>query len=334
MSTAPATDVINKSVSSILVTGAAGFIGSHAAEALLAKGYAVVGVDNLDPYYSVDIKRRNVREVAEQARRATGTFVFHEGDLRDTATMGRLLDEHSVQSVVHLGALAGVRASIDRPADYASVNVMGTLSLLELAAQRGLEGFVLGSTSSVYGTHTEGEFVETMPCDRPLSPYAATKRSAEVLAHTFHHLHGLPVTCLRFFTVYGPRNRPDMMAYKILQSIHSGAEIPLYDGGDILRDWTFVHDIAFGIAAAVERPMPYEIINLGRGEPVLLSHFLELMESRAGKRARVRHEPRPSADVPFTSAGIEKARRLLAYDPHVSVEEGVRRTCEWFQSRS
>jgi UDP-glucuronate 4-epimerase len=191
--------------------------------------------------------------------------------------------------------------------------------------------FVFGSTSSVYGASRQVPFGESDPCDRPLAPYAASKRAAEMLGYSYHHLYGLQFTVLRFFTVYGPRSRPDMMTYKLAESIFHGREVPLYDRGQIYRDWTFVGDIVRGVLAAVDRPLGYEVINLGRGEPVLLADFVRLVEERTGRPARLVPAPKPDEDMPYTCADIAKARRLLAYDPRVSVAEGVARFLEWYE---
>ena len=306
----------------VLLTGAAGFIGSHVAEALVAAGDRVIGFDNFDPYYDPAIKHRNVAAI--RAADSTGEhFYLVTGDICDRAMLRQTVHDHSIEVILHLAGLAGVRGSVAAPERYAAVNLSGTIGLLEAAREAGVENFVFASTSSVYGQGDGDPFLETDACGKPLSPYAATKRAAEMMGHSYHHLYGMPFTSLRLFTAYGPRNRPDMMAYKLLDSIAGGGEIPLYEGGDILRDWTFVADIVSGIVKAADRPMGYEVFNLGRGEPVLLTDFIAQLESHAGRRATLRDAPMPRADVPYTSANIDKARRLLGYDPTVSVPEGV-----------
>jgi UDP-glucuronate 4-epimerase len=315
----------------VLVTGAAGFIGSHTAQALLARGDAVVGLDNLNAYYPPARKRRNVEEVRAAAP-DPGAFSFVEGDVRDAALLGRLFADRRPDAVAHLAAMAGVRASIEEPALYYDVNLIGTLRLLEHARASGARPFVLASTSSVYGASRALPFVETDRCDRPLAPYPASKRAAEMLGHTFHHLYGLDFTALRFFTVYGPRGRPDMMAYKVLDNIFFGREVPLYAGGRMHRDWTFVDDIVAGVLAAIDRPLGYAVVNLGRGQPVELAEFVAAVQSCAGRPALLREAPMEPADVPFTHAEISEARRLLGYAPRISVSEGVERFWHWYRA--
>ncbi|HVJ20583.1 MAG TPA: GDP-mannose 4,6-dehydratase [Polyangiaceae bacterium] len=315
---------------SVFITGAAGFIGSHVSVALLRQGFRVVGIDNFNDYYSPERKRQNLVEIAAEAPGHTLELI--EGDLRDRELTRRLFSENRFDAVVHLAAMAGVRASVENPALYLDVNLNGTLGLLELAREFGRPNFVFASTSSAYGQSKAMPWVETDPADRPLAPYPASKRSAELMGHAYHHLHGLDFTALRFFTVYGPRGRPDMMNYKIMDSMKRGTRIELYDGGRLKRDWTFVGDIVAGVCAAVERRLGYEIINLGRGEPVLVSEFLAELERCSGKKANTVDKPMPKADVDATFADISKARRLLGYEPKVSVAEGVRRSYEWFEA--
>jgi UDP-glucuronate 4-epimerase len=316
----------------VLVTGAAGFIGSHTVQAFIDRGDAVVGLDNLNDYYDPNRKQRNLDEV--QGSQAARNLTFVEGDVRDSTVVGELFDAHDFDSVVHLAGMPGVRASIEDPALYYDVNLNGTLVLLQAAVRRGKgrqPRFVLASTSSVYGATRELPFTEVDPCDRPLAPYPASKRAAEMLAHSFHHIHGLDVFALRFFTVYGPRNRPDMMAFKIADSTYSGREVPLFNGGRMHRDWTYVDDVVSGIVAAADRGSGYEVINLGRGGPILLNDFIGLIEDQLGLRAILKDEPMPKADVPYTYADISKAEQLLDYHPQVSVEEGVRRFIAWYR---
>jgi UDP-glucuronate 4-epimerase len=311
----------------ILVTGAAGFIGSHVSAALLARGDNVVGLDSFNDYYSPDRKRANVDEIRAQR------FTLIEGDVRDRALVNKVVAEHRLDAVVHLAAMAGVRASILDPHLYCDVNLVGTLNLLDAIRQRPSANIVLASTSSVYGDTKRIPFVEDDPCDRPMSPYAASKRAAEVLAYTYHHLYKLNVTSLRFFTVYGPRNRPDMMAYKVVDNIFFGRDVPLYNDGRVFRDWTFVDDIVAGVIAAADRRLGYEIINLGRGEPVQLADFVARIEELTGKRANLTAAPLPDTDIISTHADISKARRLLGYAPRTSVPEGVARFWQWYQRR-
>lgn len=315
----------------ILVTGAAGFIGSNTVDALIARGDRVIGLDNLDPYYSPARKRANIAEVSA-APGAAERFTFIEGDIRDRPLLAKLFDEYRFDGVCHLAAMAGVRISVEQPHLYVDVNIVGTLNLLEEARRVPPASFVFASTSSAYGATTVHPFVETDNADRPLAPYPASKRSAELMAYAYHHLHGLNITPLRFFTVYGPRGRPDMMAYKVLDSMFKGVRSPLYNGGQMYRDWTFVTDIAAGILGALDHPHGYEVINIGRGEPVLLADFVKQIEVLAGKTANLDDEPMMAADVPYTYADITKARKLIGYEPKVSVSEGVTRFWEWYQA--
>jgi UDP-glucuronate 4-epimerase len=312
----------------ILVTGAAGFIGSHTAEALLRRGDSVVALDNLNDYYDPERKRRNLEEV-RAASRSPEQFTFVEGDIRDRALVQRLVAS-GFDSIIHLAAMAGVRISVENPWLYYDVNLTGTLNLLDAARESGKPNFVFAGTSSAYGGTKVVPFVESDASDRPLAPYPASKRSAELLGFSYHHLHGIDFTSVRFFTVYGPRGRPDMMAYKVFDTMRVGNEIPLYNGGQMHRDWTFVTDIVQGVVAASDRRLGYEIINLGRGEPVLLADFVRSLEALAGRKARLVSAPMMDADVAYTYADISKARRLLDYQPKVSVQDGVRQLYEWY----
>lgn len=326
----------------VLVTGAAGFIGSHTVEALLRQGDRIVGLDNLNDYYDPARKRANLEEI----RQALGhtedfqRFTFVEGDIRDRKLVKELFEENQFDAVIHLAAMAGVRVSIENPELYYDVNVMGTLVLLNAAVQRAREKdrsikpplFVFASTSSVYGNTPQVPFVPGDSCDRPLAPYASSKRAGELLGYSFHHLYGLSFTVLRFFTVYGPRGRPDMMAFKVLDNIFTGCEVPLYNSGQMHRDWTYITDIVNGIAAAADRPLGYEILNLGRGEPVLLADFVKQIETLAGRDAHLVPAPMLDADIAYTFADVSKTRAMLGYDPKVSVSEGVRYFWNWYET--
>ncbi len=317
--------------STVLVTGAAGFIGSHVVDALLARGDRVIGVDNLNDYYDPARKRANVAECRARAPNADA-YEFVEGDIRDEALLHRVFERHEPASVAHLAAMAGVRASVDDPHLYYDVNLTGTLNLLEQARGFGLRSFVLASTSSVYANTTVIPFIETDHCDRPLAPYPASKRSAELLGHAYHHLHGLSFTAVRLFTVYGPRGRPDMMAHKLFDNMFEGRPVPLYNKGQMHRDWTYVTDIAAGIVAALDHPQGFEIINLGCAEPVLLADFITKMEAAAGRKTSLTDEPMQDADVAYTNADITKARTLLGYEPTIRVDEGIARFWDWYQT--
>ncbi len=314
----------------ILLTGAAGFIGSNTASALLARGDVVVGVDNLNDYYDPARKHSNLKEVRATAPNADN-FIFHEADIRDEEAMEALFAEHRFDAVIHLAAMAGVRASIEDPRLYLDVNLGGTLTLLEAARKHGQPPFVFASTSSVYGRTKVIPFIETDRADRPLAPYPASKRAAELLGYSYFHLFGQNFTALRFFTVYGPRGRPDMMAYLVLDNIFQGKEVPLYNNGQMHRDWTYVDDIVQGLLAAADRPLGYEVINLGRGKPTLLADFVRLIEGHAGRRSNLIDRPMPAADMEYTYANVERAEELLDYAPKVTVEQGVEAFWGWYQ---
>jgi UDP-glucuronate 4-epimerase len=313
----------------VLLTGAAGFIGSHTAVALTARGDRVVGLDNFNAYYDPERKRANVAEIAEEA--PGGDFRLVEGDLRDKSLVERLFTEHEFDVVVHLAAMAGVRASADDPVTYYDVNLGGTLTLLEAARAHGRARFVFASTSSAYGATPRLPFREDDPADRPLAPYPASKRAAELLGHAYHHLHGTRFTALRFFTVYGPRGRPDMLTYRLVDAIRTGVPLKLYEGGSMTRDWTFVSDTVSGIVAATDAELGYEIINLGRGEPALVSEFVAAFERITQRSVPWVEAPKPEADVEKTHADIDKARRLLGYAPQVGLDEGATRMIEWYE---
>ncbi|OGP70628.1 MAG: epimerase [Deltaproteobacteria bacterium RBG_16_50_11] len=322
----------------ILVTGAAGFIGSHVTQALLARGNGVVGVDNMNDYYDPARKRANLMEIYDLLP-ASSDFKFIEGDIRDRGLCLDLFSDYHIDVVIHLAAMAGVRVSIEDPFLYYDVNLNGTLMLLEASVGRLSKGlavpstkqFVLASTSSVYGATDRIPFVEDDLCTSPLAPYPASKRAAELLGYTYYHLYGLNFTALRFFTVYGPRGRPDMMAYKVADNIFFGREVPLYNNGQMHRDWTYIDDIVEGVLAAADHPMGYEVINLGRGEPVLVADFVQFIEEMTGRKARLISGPIPEADIPYTFADISKARRLLGYSPAISVREGISHFLGWYE---
>lgn len=312
----------------ILLTGAAGFIGSHTADRLLERGDRVVGLDNFNSYYSPSIKRRNIAALLSNPE-----FDLIEGDVRDEGLLRRLFSRYHFDNVIHLAAMAGVRASVEEPGYYFDVNLMGTLKLLEACRVGGKPRFVFASTSSAYGRTDRIPFVETDNADRPLAPYPASKRAAELLGHAYHDMHGMHFTAVRFFTVYGPRNRPDMLPFLVMDSIRSGKEFPLYNDGEMFRDWTYVDDIVRGLIAAADKPLGYEVVNLGRGEPVHLGEFVKKLSLLAGAKAKYQKAPMPAADVQKTFASIDKARRLLDYRPSVSLDEGVRRFFDWYETQ-
>jgi UDP-glucuronate 4-epimerase len=312
----------------VLVTGAAGFIGSSAVDALLARGDEVVGLDNFDSYYEPATKRRNL---AHATAAFPERFTLVEGDVRDAELVRRLCTERKFDAIVHLAALAGVRASIGNARDYFDVNVLGTIALLDAARDTGVANFVFASSSSVYGGTDESSFVESAACDRPLAPYPASKRAVELLGHSYHHVHALNFTALRFFSVYGPRCRPDLMAHKLLTSLVHGHEIELF-GADMRRDFTYIDDIVAGVISAVDKPLGYALINLGRGEPIQLLDFIRTLEELSGARARLRAAPKPSADASHTCADIQLARTLLGYAPRTSLRDGLGKLWTWYCS--
>ncbi len=309
-----------------LVTGGAGFIGGHVAAELLARGDTVVVIDNFNDYYDPAIKRLNAARLREYT-----SFSLIEGDIRDAPLVERVFAEQGVTRVAHLAALAGVRASVDQPRLYLDVNLSGTLNLLEAAKRASIEQFVLASTSSVYGRTEILPFVETDTADRPLAAYPASKRAAELLAHTYHNLAGMPVTALRFFNVYGPAGRPDMMPWRLLEAAQTGEPIKLFNGGDIHRDWTYIADTVAGVLAALDKPLGYEIINLGCGAPISLTDFVEIIEEYSGKAINTVSVPTPLSDPPITYCNNDKARQLLGFAPRVSIREGLWRTWEWYR---
>jgi UDP-glucuronate 4-epimerase len=312
----------------ILVTGAAGFIGSHLIEALLKRGDAVTGVDNFDTYYDPSVKRVNLLPA-----RRHDAFTFHEADICDADRMASILEERAPDVIVHLAARAGVRPSIEDPALYYRVNVDGTRVVLDAALEQGVGHLVLASSSSVYSGSTRLPYREDEPADRPLSPYAATKRAMELLGHTYAHLHGMNLTLLRFFTAYGPRQRPDMAIHKFARLIDSGQAIPMFGSGDSLRDYTYIGDIVDGVVRAVDRPFPYEIINLGAGETNDLRTMIRVLADAMGKMAVIDEQPSQPGDAPATHADVSRARDLLGYAPSVSLDEGIRNFVAWYRER-
>jgi UDP-glucuronate 4-epimerase len=309
----------------IVVTGGAGFIGSQTVDALLARGDEVVCVDNFNDYYDPQIKRRNLSKALESA-----SFKLYGEDIRDFGEMERIFANEEPQKVIHLAAMAGVRNSVRFPLLYEEVNVKGTLNLLELASRYGVSSFILASTSSVYGASKEIPFKEDNAAIRPLAPYPATKRACELLAHVYHNLHSLRCTALRFFSVYGPRGRPDMTPYLFTAAISRGEEITLYDEGRPQRDWTYIEDIIDGVLAAVDADLEYEIINLGNSRPIVMRDFVTIIEELLGRKAKIISPPLPRSEPPITYADISKARRLLGYNSVTSVEDGMRRFVEWY----
>jgi UDP-glucuronate 4-epimerase len=314
----------------VLVTGGIGFIGSHLCERLLTEGHAIVCLDNFDPFYDPVIKRRNLKEIQEGGG---GSFQFVEGDIRDKRLVEDLFRRSSFDLIVHLAARAGVRPSIQQPLLYEEVNVTGTLNLLEACREFGVRDLIFGSSSSVYGKNTKVPFAEGDPLDAMISPYAVTKRVGELYCYAYHDLYGLNIFCLRFFTVYGPRQRPEMAIHKFTRLIHEGNKIPVYGNGTSRRDYTYIDDIIGGIMGAINNLRGYDIFNLGESQTTPLRELISLIEGALGKKAEVEELPDQPGDVPITYADIGKARRVLGYDPRVKVEEGVKRFARWFRNR-
>jgi UDP-glucuronate 4-epimerase len=311
---------------SILVTGAAGFIGSHLTEILLKRGEQVVAIDDFNDYYDPARKRANIIWFKDHHNLSLYENSIYKSDLID-----EIFARHQPRAVAHLGAYGGVRYSIGRAKLYTDVNIVGTVNLLEAARQNGTEIFVFASTSSVYGDTTQLPFIETDPCNLPLAPYPASKKAGELMGYTYYNLHQLNFTALRFFSVYGPRSRPDMMPYLVTDSIVHSKEIKLFDAGQLKRDWTYVDDIVSGIVAALDRPLGYQIINLGRGEPVLMADFVNIIEQLVGKKAILTTPSAPPSEPKITFANIDKARRLLDYHPQTPVAEGLAHLWNWYQ---
>ena len=309
-------------MSRTLVTGGAGFIGSHLAEALLARGDEVTVLDNFNDFYDPAIKRRNAAAL-EGAR-------IVEGDFRDAELVERLFDEGRFEVVVHLGAMAGVRPSLLDPLHYEDVNMRGTLNLLEATRKRGGVRFVFASSSSVYGSNEDVPFREDADIHHPVSPYAATKRAGELMCYTFHHLYDIPTTCLRFFTVYGPRQRPEMAIHKFMALALRGEPIPFFGDGTTRRDYTYVDDIIDGVVRSIDRCEGYEIYNLGESETTSLSELVAAIGEVCGREPVLDRQPMQPGDVVITYADISKAREKLGYAPKTLVAEGLRRFHAWY----
>jgi UDP-glucuronate 4-epimerase len=312
----------------VLVTGGAGFIGSHLTERLLARGDRVVVLDDFNDFYDPAVKRANVAVTA-----ANPAYRLVEGDIRDRSLVFRTFSEEGFDAVVHLAARAGVRPSLTQPVLYEEVNCVATLHLLEAAVAHGRPRFVFASSSSVYGVNSKLPFSEEDPIERPVSPYAATKRAGELHVFTTHHLHALPAVCLRFFTVYGPRQRPEMAIARFIRCLETGQPIPFFGDGGSRRDYTYIDDILDGIEAALDRPIDFDILNLGGAHPVTLSALVDSLEQATGRTAKLNRQPDQPGDVPVTFAATEKAERVLGFRARVPLEEGLRRTVAWYRSR-
>ena len=307
----------------VLLTGCAGFIGWQVSHLLLEEGHSVVGLDNLNDAYDVRLKEWRL-----SCLKAEGGFTFHRLDIGDSLSLAPVFQQGSFDAVINLAARAGVRQSLEDPGGYWNTNVTGTLALLELCCEHGVKKFVLASSSSVYGDG-DRPFTEGVSADRPLSPYAASKRSAELLCDAYNQSRGLDITALRYFTVYGPAGRPDMSVLRFTKWVSEGEPVVVYGDGFQERDFTYVADIARGTVAAL-RPMGYEVINLGSDRPVPLQDVVRLVEELTGEKANVQYCPASKGDVRATWANISKARSVLGWEPKVSLREGLRRTVEWY----
>jgi UDP-glucuronate 4-epimerase len=311
----------------VLVTGGAGFVGSHLSERLIRDGHRVTVVDDLNDFYPPALKRANLEAVA-----AAGPFRFQQADICDSDGMAALFADCQPEVVVHLAARAGVRPSLEQPLLYERVNGHGTLVVLEQARRHGVGKFVFASSSSVYGNSRAIPFREDGGV-APISPYAATKLAGEAHCQAYAHLYALPVVCLRLFTVYGPRQRPDLAIRKFAGAILAGRPVPVFGDGASCRDYTYIRDTVDGIVAAIDFRTDFEILNLGAGRPVALHRMLEILEIELGRKAERRHEADQPGDVPATFADISKARRLLGYDPATPIEAGIRHFVEWFRGQ-
>lgn len=313
----------------VFVTGVAGFIGSHVAEALLARGDRVFGLDNFDPFYDRRIKERNLAPLS-----AHPSFSFLEGDIRDASALARWGEGIPPDALIHLAAKAGVRPSVADPVGYADVNVHGTIRMLEWARYRMVPKVLFASSSSVYGGNTKVPFSEDDFVDHPVSPYAATKKAGELLCHTYCHLYGMNVTALRFFTVYGPRQRPEMAIHKFTRRILEGKEIDLYGDGSSRRDYTYIEDVVSGVLGALTAPPVYRVYNLGGSDTITLSDLVVLIEKACGKAAVLRHKPPQPGDVPVTYADISRARKEIGYDPRTPIARGVALFVDWYRRQA
>ena len=313
----------------VLVTGAAGFLGSTLVDRLLADGRAVVGFDSFDPFYPEEQKRRNLVSAM-----ACSDFRLVRGDIRDSDAVDQLFRDGRFDAIVHLAALAGVRPSLERPALFADVNVHGTSVMFEAAVKYGCPRMLFASSSSVYGEREDGPFRETDPVEHPISPYAATKRAGELLAHTFHHACDLSITCARIFTAYGPRQRPDLAIRKFAERMLEGKPVPVFGDGHSIRDFTYVDDLTDGLVRALDRDLGFAILNLGNGRSVSVLEVIELLEKTLKVSAQIEWLPVQTGDVRRTWSDTAAARQALGFEPKISIEEGIGRFADWLGGRS
>jgi len=311
-----------------LITGAAGFIGSHLSECLLGEAWEVVGVDNFDDFYDPQIKRRNIEHCLKNKN-----FQLVEADIRDSVAMDKAVAD-GVEIIVHLAARAGVRTSIAQPLLYADVNVNGTIVLLEAAKIHKVGKFIFGSSSSVYGNNKKVPFSEKDNVDFPISPYAATKKAGELICHTYHHLYGICITCLRLFTVYGPRQRPDLAIHKFTRLIEQGKPIPVYGDGSMMRDFTYIDDVIDGVVTAMRKCAGFNIYNLGQSSPITVNDLVAAIEKALGKKAIKEYLPPQPGDVERTCADLTKAVTELVYNPTISIRTGLTKFVTWLRRNS
>ncbi len=312
----------------ILLTGGAGFIGSHFAERLLEQGHEVVSIDNLNPFYDPAIKEQNLREIQKKGGRR---FIDIRGDIRDRKFVEEVFEAHRPEEVVHLAAMAGVRPSIAEPLLYQEVNIQGTMNLLEAMRSRNVRKMIFASSSSVYGNNRKVPFSEDDNVDNPISPYAATKKAGELICYTYHHLFDFSMVALRFFTVYGPRQRPEMAIHKFTRLIDEGKPVPMFGDGTSKRDYTYIADIVDGMMRTLDIEEGYHLYNLGESHTTSLRELITLIEKALGKQAQIQQLPQQPGDVDITYADISRAKRELGYDPHTSMEEGIRRFVAWYR---
>jgi UDP-glucuronate 4-epimerase len=311
----------------VLITGGAGFIAYHLASALLKKHAEVFLLDNFNDFYNPEIKRKNIHDL-----QAAWQAPLYVTDILDRDGLKKVFEETRPDTIVHLAAWAGVRPSLEKPELYSAVNVTGTVNMLEMAKSFSTKCFIFGSSSSVYGGNTKVPFSEDDPVDRPVSPYAATKKAGELLCHTYAHNFAMHITCFRFFTVYGPRQRPEMAIHKFAQLMHDGKEIPIFGKGDSRRDYTYVEDIVSGILGAIETNPGFEIFNLGESQTITLSEMVQHLEEALGRKALLRYFPDQPGDMEITYADISRAKRLLGYNPKTPFKDGIRLFANWFKS--
>jgi UDP-glucuronate 4-epimerase len=315
------------STMNFLVTGGAGFIGSHVCERLLLSGHSVWAFDDLNPFYDPHLKRRNIRDIQSLAK----PFEFVHGDLTDRPALDELLGSVKFDQIIHLAARAGVRPSLQDPALYQRVNVEGTVNLLEAARRTAVRKIIVASSSSVYGVNSKVPFSENDPIFSAISPYAASKLACEALGHVYHHVYGFDVVMLRFFTAYGPRQRPDLAIHKFARHILDDKPIPVFGDGSTARDYTYITDILDGVLACTGSEFGFEIFNLGESDTVTLSRLIELLEEVIGKKAIIERQPLQPGDVPLTCADISKARKRLGYKPSVKIERGIPLFVDWLR---